>query len=430
MKKTMCVLLIILIFICTFIPITNAEELVSGSTVEYNWSLSDDGTLTISGNGEMNNYGKAPWNSFLNEIKTVIIKNGITKIGSNSFQDCKNLSKVSISNTVNEIGYGVFRNCNKLTSLTIPESVNTVDGSTFADCSGLKNIVVNENNNYFSSKNGNLYNKTKTILIKYAPAKTDKYYKNDNSLTEIGNNAFENAKYLEEAALTNSITIIGSYAFDNCKKLNKIKLPSNITIIPEAVFRYCSNLESITIPEKINHIKSWAFVGCTRLKSIILPKSIERIVGSVFYECNNLKNVYFEGTKQEWYQLVLNVSSNNSCLTDAKIHYNSKGPKPNTIVLKATTKSAKATSLKKSKKIIKPLSIKKAKGQVNVIKIKNGTTKSIYKKISVAKKTGAITLKKGKYLKKKYKIKLRISANGNDNYLPKTAYKIVVLIIK
>lgn len=81
------------------------------------------------------------------------------------------------------------------------------------------------------------------------------------------------------------------------------------------------------------------------------------------------------------------------------------------VTVKASTKSIKASDLKKSNKTIKPLTIKNA-SNVKVTKVKSGTTKKIYKKITVKKKTGAITFNKGKYKKGTYKIKLKIKCDS------------------
>lgn len=102
--------------------------------------------------------------------------------------------------------------------------------------------------------------------------------------------------------------------------------------------------------------------------------------------------------------------------------------KKNPIRIKTTVRRVKASKLKKAKRTIRPLSIKKAKGTVRVKKLKKGTTASIYKKISVSKKSGAITLRKGKYKKGTYKIRLKITAAGNKTY--KKYSKIVTVKFK
>lgn len=102
----------------------------------------------------------------------------------------------------------------------------------------------------------------------------------------------------------------------------------------------------------------------------------------------------------------------------------------NTLKVKTAAKSLKAAALKKAKKTVKPVSIKKAKGAVKVVKIKKGTSSKIYKKITVAKKTGAITFKKGTYKKGTYKVKLKVTAAGNKTYKAKSKTVTVKIKVK
>ena len=104
--------------------------------------------------------------------------------------------------------------------------------------------------------------------------------------------------------------------------------------------------------------------------------------------------------------------------------------KKNPVKVSVKKKTIKANKLKKKAQTVKALTIKKNKGAITVTKVKSGTTKAIFKKIKVNKKTGAITFKKGKYAKKTYKIKLKIAVKGNSGYKPATITKTVKVKIK
>ena len=105
----------------------------SGTTGDCTWTLDDNGTLTISGNGAMGNYyydssygiTDAPWGA---NIKTVVIEGGVTSIGYMAFYGCKLLTSVTIPDSVTSIGGFAFRGCTGLTSVTIPDSVTSIDG--------------------------------------------------------------------------------------------------------------------------------------------------------------------------------------------------------------------------------------------------------------------------------------------------------------
>jgi hypothetical protein len=205
----------------------------SGTTGTLNWCLKD-GTLTISGEGEMPDYGwyGAPWYEYKESIHTVVMENGITTIGwaafqdcynllsstipgsitaigLGAFQDCTNLTSITIPNSVTWIGGWAFQNCTSLTLTTIPNSVTWIGGSAFSYCTNLSSInipnsvitiennpfisctsltsidVESENNNYIS-ENGVLFDKSKTTLICYPAGKKETSYVIPNNLKTIG----------------------------------------------------------------------------------------------------------------------------------------------------------------------------------------------------------------------------------------------------
>ena len=101
------------------------------------WTLSSDGTLTISGTSmPYNSYdGYVPWFNIDRErIKKVIIEDGVENIGYHAFIDCYKLTSITIPNSVTSIGYEAFFNCRSLTSITIPNSVTSIGDGAFYDC--------------------------------------------------------------------------------------------------------------------------------------------------------------------------------------------------------------------------------------------------------------------------------------------------------
>ena len=103
------------------------------------WTLSGDGTLTISGTGDMED---SPWLSQSDEIKKVVIKDGVTSIGGGAFDGCSGLTSLTIPNSVTSIGYHAFSYCSGLTSLTIPNSVTSIGERAFDGCSGLTSVTI------------------------------------------------------------------------------------------------------------------------------------------------------------------------------------------------------------------------------------------------------------------------------------------------
>lgn len=103
------------------------------------WSFAD-GTLTITGSGEMDDFEEnAPWAAHKNEIKAVVLK-GVTYIGANAFRNYDALESVDFGSALYEIGSNAFRSCDGLTSISLPASFKVFGESSFMSCAGLKEI--------------------------------------------------------------------------------------------------------------------------------------------------------------------------------------------------------------------------------------------------------------------------------------------------
>ncbi len=174
---------------------------------EITWSLSDDGTLTISGTDMPNYNGNAPWNSHQDEIKKVVIENGVTNIGGSAFTSCSALTSITIPNSVTSIGFNAFMNCSGLTTITIPNSVTTIGDQAFAYCSNLTSIVIG---NSVKSILGNWLFRSCNSLTSIIVEKGNKKYdsrNNCNAIIETESNTLIFG--CRNTVIPNSVTSIG-----------------------------------------------------------------------------------------------------------------------------------------------------------------------------------------------------------------------------
>ena len=246
----------------------------SGSNVT--WLLDDNGTLTISGSGKIEDYRSdidQPWYSNRSDITSVVIEPGVTSIGSLAFYECSNLTSITIPSGLTSIGeqaFGnctgltsitipsgfisiggyAFWNCTGLTSITIPSSVTSIGVNVFYNCTGLTDITVDSNNSSFCSESGVLFNKDKTTLIYYPLGKNDSSY-----------------------TIPDGVTVIEQYAFYCNSKLTSVTIPSGVTSIGEMAFRECSGLTSVIVPSSVTSIEYNAFWCCFNL-IIYIPGGI------------------------------------------------------------------------------------------------------------------------------------------------------------
>ena len=192
-------------------------------------------------------------------LKSITIPKSVTKIGALAFAYCSKLAKVTLPATVTEIGSMAFWNCINLKTITIPKGVTKIGEEAFRACSFLEQINVDKNNKAFSSSNGILYNKNKTEVIKCPQAM--KEIKIAKSVTKIGVSAFENCRYLKSITIPNKVTCIDDFAFSECAKLSQISIPNTVTRIGAFALYGCSKLSKITIPKSVTSIGSYAFAG-------------------------------------------------------------------------------------------------------------------------------------------------------------------------
>ena len=262
-----------------------------GDNVTYSFDEST-GVLTISGTGDMNQWPEddSPWCADT-RIKTLIIDEGVTSIGDRAFQDCRNLSNVKLPNSLTLIYNDAFSNCTSLASVIIPDSVTSIGDDAFLGCISLKSIEISDNNKNYSSVDGVLFNKNKSVLVIYPAGKTDSVYSIPNSVTSIGNSAFSECTNLSNITITDSVISIGDFAFSNSTSLRSVTIPDSVTIIGVSAFYDCKNLINVTLPDSITSIDYSVFSDCTSLTNITIPDSVTNIGDSAFECCTSLTNI-------------------------------------------------------------------------------------------------------------------------------------------
>ena len=252
------------------------------------WGYFSDGTLVLDGEDvrmKDYNFDNSPWYEYRDEINRIVVLDGIKYIGNCSFCGMYNVKEIYISKDVNEISNLVFLDCKSLESinvdkenkayssvdgmlfeknqtrlLTCPEAKKTIEipasvteiEEDFTYDHILEEINVSDDNEYFSSRNGVLYNKAGTQLIRCPIGKK------------------------------------GEYSIDN-----------NTKKIEACAFQYCGNLEKIVLSNKLEEIGASAFSGCKKLKKMVIPESVKNVEGYAFMDCEDLEEVVFEGKLEE-----------------------------------------------------------------------------------------------------------------------------------
>jgi len=258
-----------------------------------------DGTMTISGTGKMIDFGSSnpPWSSSIGKnITSVVIKNGVTNIGSSAFSGHSSLTSANISNSVTIIGDNAFFN-SSLNSVNIPESVTNIGQSAFKNCNltsvNIPNSVTIIGNSAFSGCRGlTSVNITEAVTIigdsvfSFCESLTSVYI--PEAVTSIGSFAFYACTRLTSVNIPNNVTIIGNSAFQHCNSLTSVTIGNSVTSIGIKAFQYCNSLTSVNIPNSVKGINPYAFDYCNSLTSVTIPESVTTIGDWAFSNCSGL----------------------------------------------------------------------------------------------------------------------------------------------
>lgn len=318
------------------------------------WVLDEFGELTISGNGKMYDYApdseqqNSPW-SYSEDIKKVVIGDGITTIGHGAFYGCKNLKLAVIHDSVTEIGTSSFYNCSGLTFVSIPKNVTEIKDHAF-NGSGVtavyyKGTEEEWNNIEIGSLNQTLSSSSKHFTEPGKPVDTaegTEQYRTNEFQYQINENEVIIDKYIgkNEAGIVvpdeldgYPVTHISLGAFDNISKLVSLYLPKSLDDIhnqflpTESMIEHCPKLENIFVDESnekycdvdgVVYTKNkkqlvfypegrkdntyavldntdilavGAFHNNKNIKKVILPSGLSEIRDSAFQNCTVLNEI-------------------------------------------------------------------------------------------------------------------------------------------
>ena len=278
------------------------------------WTLDGD-TLTISGTGataDWKDHGSAddgmhcgaeahdgdttcekancmlnrPWQSYIDSITKIVIEEGITAIGSDSFNGLTAVTEIELPDSLTEIGIGAF--CfTAITEVTIPANVSTMGYSAFYGCGKLESV-------FFAG------NKVREIgIYTFAKCYALKNLEFPEGLTAIRLGALQECRSLEELVFPESLTVLEqSVLGDSSGKgtpnttLKKVVVKSDVAI-PGFMFCRCTALETVDLSDKVTEIGEKAFWECTDLKTVDGFDAVSTIGREAFQGCSSLENIQF-----------------------------------------------------------------------------------------------------------------------------------------
>lgn len=228
------------------------------------WQLTDDGTLTISGTGNMADYNShrvhpsSPWYSKRSNIRNVVISDGVTSIGDNAFRDCDYLTDLTIGEGVTTIGQYAFFGCSALTDLTIVEGVTTIGEYAFASTGAL---VVKWN------------------AVNVAIVGSSRYPK-----------IFVNSK-VQSVTFSDKVESIPPYLFNGATILSDIEIPANVKSVGAYAFGYAVN--DLNVYLAADSVATYCFANC-KIKAFTIGTGCRDLGNGVFGSSTTIDTVMIE----------------------------------------------------------------------------------------------------------------------------------------
>ena len=290
MKNRVLSILLALCFVVTLLPAAAFadSEPVSGKLGDNITWVFDNGTLTVSGSGEMEDctWG-APWMELSDPITKVVITKGVTSVGAGAFYCCMGLKTVVLPEGIKTIDDYAFSNCTALESVTFPGSLKSIGFCALLNCTSLKSITI------------------------------------PSGVITIEESAFIAGKF-KSVTIPGSVKLIGYGAFTECENLESVTIPNSVTNVADYAFSQCTALTTATIPNSVSKISYGTFYDCTSLKSVTIPVSVKSIDHKAFSLCNKLASVNYRGTSAQW--KAVTVGEDNDALKNAKINCAANAP--------------------------------------------------------------------------------------------------------
>lgn len=238
-----------------------------------------NGILNITG-GEFTDNGNTDcsWGSVVSNYGTASIQNAKFNNNGGSYGTIYNQSQMFIDNCTfdgnTSYNGGAIYNTAKEVK---PSGLYNEDGTLYMSWEQLTSegwISVSNGSASSGSAMSSIF-EDKTLVI-------------DESVTAIADNGFQDGSF-KNVYIPDSVTSIGEYAFNSCANLESIRLSEKITHINVGMFQGCSKLKEIVIPDSVKTIQYYAFQDCTSLEKLVIPDTVTYIGDNIIYNCYNLK---------------------------------------------------------------------------------------------------------------------------------------------
>ena len=289
-------------------------------------------TLTISGTGDMWNLNSADkflWYAYRDSLTTIIIKNGVTSIGTNAFNTYKNLKTIYY--------YGSPTEWQQISIHTNNRSFVNSKVTVLLCGKDLTWIFDSESGVLTISGTGKIYDfESASQCPWYQYHLTVRSIVIEDGVTGIGDYAFTDCGNLTSVSIPSGVTSIGEKAFANCTSITSVTVPGSVTEIKASAFANCPSisfvdtdnlaawcsrkygnseanplypgaalyvnnkkLSALDLPAAVTAVSDYAFYCCNTITGVTIPENVTQVGASAFQGCDNLVEVTVKGGKTD-----------------------------------------------------------------------------------------------------------------------------------
>ncbi len=210
-------------------------------------------------------------------LKEITIPDSVETIGYEAFGACFLLENVTLGNGLKTIDDIAFEWCVSLKEITIPASVTTLGAGVFGCDFSLTKLEVAADNETYCSVDNVIYTKDMTTLVAYAAGLEATSFDIPESVTTIGDSAFEGVIHLTSIDIPDNVTTLEESAFMECYNLQTLTIGNGVETIGEGAFAACFALTSVTLGSNVTTIAGWAFQSCYKVPSLTLGSRVTTI---------------------------------------------------------------------------------------------------------------------------------------------------------
>ena len=292
--KRMIFMLLTLCLMIGLLAVTASAAPLGGTCSQGNiaWLLDDDGTITFTGEGFMEGEFTTPsgeptslehygWMDYKDQIRKVVINEGVISVGGDSFSNCDNLTEVVLPDSMQYIEENAFMDCDNLTSIDLPtasdlyiceyafsasglteiilpDNVTDVEPCAFSNCKSLTRAKLS-NNQFYILRESMFQNCTALTEIDFGT-----------SISRIAGHALYNTGFTE-LVFPDTVTFLDDHAVAHCKALTTLDLGDGIAFLNDQAFMSCSKLKTVTVGTALSSICRYAFKSCDAIEELYIP---------------------------------------------------------------------------------------------------------------------------------------------------------------